>query len=134
MLNLTLSNWSLLSARISSQESIVELGPLNVTIEKGAMGGYNVLPFYTTLSSISKTQPLTRSFNTESRKTAKAVSEAAVMPVLANRGTGYKNQLQRYQNREIFFYSCPHCCGSGVGSGSGSVRSICFWASRIRIH
>jgi hypothetical protein len=32
--NRTLSNWSLLSARISSQESIVELGPLNVTMKK----------------------------------------------------------------------------------------------------
>jgi hypothetical protein len=56
MLNLTLSNWSLLSARISSQESIVELGPLNVTMKKGAMGDYSVLLFYFTLSSMSKTE------------------------------------------------------------------------------
>ncbi len=58
MLNLTLSNWSLLSARISSQESMVELGPLNVTMEKEPWEVI-VLFIYFTQSSISKAKLLT---------------------------------------------------------------------------
>ncbi len=81
--------------------------------------------------------------HTEWRKTAKDVSEAVVMAVSANRGTR-RSQLQRHQNREIFFFILadsvsdpdaypdpnpyvfgPHGSGFishryGIGSGSGS--------------